>query len=259
MKSDNIIFTAEKAARKAGEIILTAFRNVQIHQKASNNLVTEADLSAEKAIRKIILEAFPEHKILGEEEGGILDLHAENLWIVDPLDGTNNYAHGLTQFGVSIAYAEKGTVKTGCIFDPVHGELFTAKLGQGAYVNGNKIEASDRGIEEAIISTGFYYERGNMVKRTLNAIDYLFENNIRGIRRYGAACLDICSVAAGRLDAYFELKLGPWDFAAGLLIASEAGAICTDDSGNPMSLESATYIFANKKVLPYIVEAVSVK
>ncbi len=259
MKSDNIIFTAEKAARKAGEIILTAFRNVQIHQKASNNLVTEADLSAEKAIREIILEAFPEHKILGEEEGGVLDLHAENLWIVDPLDGTNNYAHGLTQFGVSIAYAEKGTVKIGCIFDPVHEELFTAELGKGAYVNGNKIEASDRGIEEAIISTGFYYERGNMVKRTLNAIDYLFENNIRGIRRYGAACLDICSVAAGRLDAYFELKLGPWDFAAGLLIASEAGALCSDDRGNPMSLESETYIFANKKVLPYIVEAVAVK
>ncbi|MBI9109247.1 MAG: inositol monophosphatase [Spirochaetales bacterium] len=241
----NILKTAEEAAIRAGEIILQYFNNAKINEKGAGNLVTEADLKSEEAIRKIILKSFPSHSILGEEEGGEENMNAVNLWVIDPLDGTNNYAHGLPMFSVSIAYAEKGEVMAGLVFNPLLKETFTAVKGGGAFLNGKPIKVSNRSLSEALIGTGFYYDRGPIMRSTLGSIQRLFENGIHGIRRSGSAALDLSYVAAGRLDAYFEYKLGVWDFAAGMLILNEAGGDCRDASGKPLSLFSTTFAVCN--------------
>jgi len=245
MNTTTILKTAEEAAIRAGEIILQYYNITRVDEKGAGNLVTEADLKSEKAIREIILRDFPEHSILGEEEGGEEDVNADKLWIIDPLDGTNNYAHGLPVFSVSIAYAEKGEVLAGLVFNPILGETFTAEKGKGAYLNSKPIRTSRRILSEALIGTGFYYDRGEMMHSTLDSIGRLFENGIHGIRRSGSAALDFCYVASGRLDAYFEYHLGAWDFAAGMLIVNEAGGECRDASGNPLSLSSETFAICN--------------
>jgi len=245
MNTTTILKTAEEAAIRAGEIILQYYNITRVDEKGAGNLVTEADLKSEKAIREIILRDFPEHSILGEEEGGEEDINADNLWIIDPLDGTNNYAHGLPVFSVSIAYAEKGEVLTGLVFDPLRKETFTAEKGKGAHLNSRPIKTSQRKLSEALIGTGFYYDRGAMMRSTLDSIGRLFENGIHGIRRSGSAALDFCYVASGRLDAYFEYHLGTWDFAAGMLILNEAGGECRDASGNPLSLSAETFAVCN--------------
>lgn len=256
IETELILKTAEAAASRAGEIILQYFNNAKIDEKGTGNLVTEADLKSEKAIREIILRDFPDHSILGEEEGGEDDVNADNLWIIDPLDGTNNYAHGLPMFCVSIAYAEKGDVKTGLVFDPLLNETFTAQKGKGAFMNSKPIKVSERKLEEALIGTGFYYDRGAMMRSTLGAIGRLFENGIHGIRRSGSAALDFSYVAAGRLDAFFEYHLGTWDFAAGMLFINEAGGECRDAAGNPLTLESKTFAVCNGRFSDELVKLV---
>lgn len=241
---NNILITAKKAAEKAGEIILQYYKNADVSEKGAGNLVTEADLKSEKAVRKIILEDFPEHSILGEEEGGE-SIDSEHLWIIDPLDGTNNYAHGLPTFSISIAYAENGEVLSGIVFDPILRETFTAIKGGGAFLNSEPIQTSTRKLTEALIGTGFYYDRGSMMHSTLDSIGRLFENGIHGIRRSGSAALDFSYVAAGRLDAYFEYHLGTWDFAAGMLILNEAGGDCRDAEGKKLTLGSKTFAVCN--------------
>jgi len=170
----------------------------------------------------------------------------KGLWIIDPLDGTNNFSRGIPQFCTSIAYAEHGEVLAGCIYDPERDELFSASKGNDAYLNGQKITVSKRNkINETIIATGFYYDRGQIMEQTLKTIHNLFKNNICGIRRLGSAALDLCWVACGRYDAYFEYKLHPWDFAAGMLIVREALGKCYDKSGDTMTLNGEGFIATN--------------
>jgi len=250
MKSifDKQLRLAQSAARQAGKIILEWQGNIAFLEKADNNLVTEADFAAQEAIIKIIQDHFPEHSIMAEEQDLSVNSRAANLWIIDPLDGTNNFVHTIPHFSISIAYARSGRVVAGAVFDPVRNEMFTASQGKGAFLNGTPIGISEAGsLQEAIIATGFYYDRGTMMRKTLNSIEKLFEANIHGIRRFGSAALDLCWVACGRFDAYFEYKLSTWDFAAGMLILEEAGGHCTDQKGSPLNLNSTGIAVSNGK------------
>jgi myo-inositol-1(or 4)-monophosphatase len=244
-----ILGCAIDAARAAGTILLSNFKTVHAVEKTKNNLVTEADLECEEAIAAVIGKKFPEHAILAEERRTNADILSEHLWIIDPLDGTNNYAHAIPHFCVSLAYAERGEVMAGVVFDPMRNELFTAKKGGGAFLNGQGITVARTGrLAESIITTGFYYDRGNLMKKTLAAIHDLFRVDIRGIRRMGSAALDLCWVACGRFDGYFEYRLSPWDFAAGMLLVSEVGGKCSDREGKDLTLTSKSAIVSNGKI-----------
>lgn len=237
--------TSREAAKAAGAIALQYLNQSSPQEKgSSNNMVTRADIEAQQAIADCIRGAFPEHSFLGEE-GDQADkdaatkaaLKAEHLWVVDPIDGTNNYAQGIPFFCVSIAYLSHGVSLFGLIYDPSRDELFCAHKGGGAYLNDKPIQVSQAdGIDGAILATGFAYERGEYVRRTLRTIQSLFDHKLRGIRRFGACAVDLCWTAAGRLDGFFELKLEPWDYAAGMLIVAEAGGRVSDAEGNPLAI-----------------------
>jgi myo-inositol-1(or 4)-monophosphatase len=244
-----ILRCAVDAAHAAGRIAVRRFRNAAAFEKSRNNLVTQADLECEAEIVSLIGKEFPLHAVLAEERHEGTDVGAENLWIVDPVDGTNNYAHGIPHFCVSIAYARRGEVLAGVVFDPMRNELFAAEKAGGAFLNGQRIEVAQTGrLAESIITTGFYYDRGMLMERTLDTIRSLFRAEIRGIRRLGSAALDLCWVACGRFDGYFEYRLSPWDFAAGMLIVREAGGKCSDSKGNELALTSRSVTVSNGKI-----------
>jgi myo-inositol-1(or 4)-monophosphatase len=246
---EQILQCAVEAARAAGTIIANQFNSVAAVEKSSNNLVTETDIASENEIAAIVGKTFPSHSMLAEERRGNTGVLADHLWIVDPLDGTNNYAHGIPHFCVSIAYAERGEVLAGAVFDPMRGDMFTAEKGGGAFLNGARISVSSTSlVSESIITTGFYYDRGELMEKTLGAIHSLFKANIRGIRRLGSAALDLCWVACGRFDGYFEYRLSPWDFAAGMLLVREAGGRCSDRAGNKLMLTSDGVAVSNGRI-----------
>jgi myo-inositol-1(or 4)-monophosphatase len=237
------------AAREAGRIVLQMAGTTGAVEKSRNNLVTGADLASEDAIIPAIKKHFPGHSFLAEERHETTPVKAGNLWVIDPLDGTNNYAHGIPHFCVSIAYAEKGEVLAGVVFDPMRDECFTAAKGEGAFLNGKKISVSECAmLDQSIISTGFAYDRGYTMEKTLDAIHGLFKSNIRGIRRLGSAALDLSWVACGRFDGYFEYQLCAWDFAAGMLIVREAGGACDDRAGNPLALTVKSVVVSNGRI-----------
>ncbi|MFW5695601.1 MAG: inositol monophosphatase family protein, partial [Alkalispirochaeta sp.] len=205
------------------------------------NPVTHADHEAETAITSFLAEAYPDHSFLGEENVAGQQRSAEHLWVIDPIDGTANFIHGIPHYGVAVGYAYRGTVMAAACLDPERDELFTAIRGQGAALNGTPIHAArTAALHDAIVCTGFYYDRGAMMERTLDAIRTLFQAKIHGLRRSGSAVLDICWTAAGRYDAYFEYELGAWDYAAAGLIAEEAGVRITAADGSPLTLESGS-------------------
>ncbi len=240
---------AELAARAAGKKILEMQGGTSVTEKANSNLVTEADLAAQELIISSIKEQYPDYSIIAEENDLQANINAPHLWIIDPLDGTNNFAHHIPQFCVSIAYAGYGKVEAGVVFDPSRNELFSAVRGRGAFLNNKSIQVSKAAsLQQAMVATGFYYDRGAMMRKTLDSIEKLFAKDIHGIRRYGAAALDLCWVACGRFDAYFEYHLSTWDFAAGILIVAEAGGFCTDPAGEPFTLESKGVIASNGKL-----------
>ena len=244
--TEEILKMAESAARQAGDIIINKKGSSSFSEKSDNNLVTEADYAAQETIIKAISNQYPDHSFIAEENDLTANINEPDLWIIDPLDGTNNYAHQIPHFSVSIAYARFGQVKAGVVFDPERGELFSAAEGMGTALNGEKIAVSRApSLQEAIVATGFYYDRGTMMRKTLSSIEKLFSQNIHGIRRFGSAALDLCWVACGRFDAYFEYKLAVWDFAAGMLIVKEAGGCCTDQQGNPLTLNSSGIVVSN--------------
>lgn len=255
---DDILETAKEAARLAGDCLMKMRGKAAIsHKGMTQNLVTEADLAAEKLITDLIHSRFPDHKLLLEEGQSTGGAEAEHLWIVDPLDATNNFAHNIPHFSVSIAYARAGEVQVGVITDPTRDELFHAVKGRGAFLSDQPVHvtAADR-LEECIVGTGFYYDRGAMMKRTLDSIHTLFSRNVRGIRRMGSAAIDIAWVACGRFDGFFEYRLEPWDYSAGMLLVSEAGGRCTDRSGAPLRIDSKSVIVSNGKVHDLIEDAV---
>ena len=239
---------AKQAAREAGAIALKFYRQMTVSHKSNltYNLVTTTDLKAEKAILRRIRSSFPDAQFLSEEFHPERAVESSDLWVVDPLDGTNNYVHRFPHFCVSIAYAQKGKVLLGVVYDPVRDEMFCAVHGKGATLNGKRIRTSaTRHLQDSLVITGFHYNRGAVMDRTLKGIRDLLRAGIQGIRRTGSAALDLCWIACGRADAYFEYELSPWDYAAGMLIVQEAGGVCTDRRGEPLGLGSTGVIATN--------------
>lgn len=242
-----IVTIAKEAARKAGKLVASMLGNTAIEQKDSSyNLITEADRKSEHLIVDFLMREMPESSVLGEEEHREGKLAAERLWIIDPLDGTTNFAHTIPHFGISVAYAEKGALRAGVVYDPMRNELFSAGAGQGAYCNKKRICVSKSGsLAQSLIATGFYYNRGETMEKTLRALYWLYQEDIRCIRRMGAASLDLTWLACGRFDGYFEYTLAPWDFAAGLIILQEAGGRASGIDGQPAGLFSKGLICSN--------------
>ena len=241
--------TLARAAQCGAEVLTHYFeQGVEMRSKgdeSSYNLVSDADLQSEQRIAEVIAEAFPAHTILGEEEhSGQVD--AEHLWIVDPLDGTNNFAHRIPDFAVSIGYYRDGVAQCGVVMNPARGDWYWAQKGAGSFHNGRRLEVdSATELTSAMIGCGFYYDRGAMMEATLAAIHDFFKQDIHGIRRFGTAALDFCQVASGSFAAYFEYQLHPWDFAAGRLILEEAGGQVTDGRGGPLPLTQTSVLASN--------------
>lgn len=217
----------ERLARAAGNLLRLGYeREHQVDYKGEIDLVTEVDRQSEAFLLGEIKRLFPGHQIVSEEIGVVPGAEGDR-WYVDPLDGTVNYAHGVPIFCVSLAYARRGTVVLGAVYDPLRDELFTAERGRGAWRNGRPIHASAAAdLQKSLLVTGFPYDAWSSPR---NNLEYFgrFARLTRGVRRLGSAALDLCYVAAGRFDGYWELSLNPWDVAAGGLIASEAGARVT--------------------------------
>ena len=214
------------AARSAGNLILRSTEKLdqlRIQRKGPRDFVSEVDRAAEDEIIRIIHKAYPDHAILGEESGAQGDNEVE--WIIDPLDGTTNYLHGLPHYCVSIGVRERGKLTHGVVYDPYRQDLFTASRGEGALLNSRRIRVAQRArkISEALIGTGEPFTPGPRLDRYLPQLQALV-GHCGGIRRAGAAALDLAYVASGRLDAFWELNLKPWDIAAGIVLCREAGA-----------------------------------
>lgn len=245
-KMQKVLACARDAALAAGNSALRNFGGVEAREKSKNNLVTAADIECENLIASMIGRLFPSHAILAEEQSPGTAAGADNLWIVDPLDGTNNFAHGIPHFCVSIGYAERGEPLAAVVFDPIRNELFSATKDGGAFLNGKRISVSaTTGVSQSIIATGSGYNRGEILDKTLDTLRLLLKADLRGVRRLGSAALDLCWVACGRFDAYFEYLLSPWDFAAGMLVVKESGGICADRAGAKLSLTSGGLIVSN--------------
>jgi len=257
---------ARQAAREAGAIIAQKFRGeLQISGKESFNLVTEVDLASERAIAETIRRAFPTHAILGEELSQA-DLDAPDLWVIDPLDGTNNYAHGLEQFAVSIGYYRQGRPHCGVVHQPTRDEWYWAEAGGGSFaetrgrdgsraVRSLRVSNAER-LDQALVGCGFFYDRGAMMEATLATIGDLFRAKIHGIRRFGAASLDLCYVASGALDGFFEFELAPWDFGAARLILTEAGGRIGDCFGGELGIGRSTVLASNGPLHAPLLEVV---
>lgn len=252
--SRKVLDVAVDAARQGGDVLMRCLRDgVIMRDKAdaggkSYDLVSDADLESERVIGEVIAKAFPHHALLGEEELSA-DVESPHLWIIDPLDGTNNFAHQVPHFAVSIAYHEQGISQAAVVLNPAREDLFTAVRGGGAFLNGQPINVDDAdSLEKTLIGCGFYYDRGEMMRRTLEAVGEFFEQDIHGIRRMGTASLDLCQVACGQYGGFFEYKLSPWDFAAGALIVEEAGGRLTTATGEAVSLCPTSIVASNTRL-----------
>jgi myo-inositol-1(or 4)-monophosphatase len=248
---------AVKAARTAGAIINRASMDldrISVTAKSHNDFVTEVDRAAEQAIIQTLLEAFPGHGILGEESGRTFGARdSEYLWIIDPLDGTTNFIHGLPVYAVSIALAFRGKIEQAVVYDPTRNDLFYATKGRGAFLNDKRLRVSKRiRLQDSLIGTGFPFRKGDNFKRYLKIFEEVMQN-CAGLRRPGAASLDLCYVAAGWYDGFFETGLSPWDCAAGSLIITEAGGLVGNFTGEPDFLYQREIIAANPKIYAQLV------
>ncbi len=249
---------AVKAARRAGGIIIRATHDIdriKVSAKRDKDFVTEIDCAAEEAIIRVLRESYPDHAILAEESGASGE--SDYLWIIDPLDGTTNFIHGFPQFCVSIALAVKGVMTHAVVYDPTRNELFTASKGAGAYLNDRRIRVSKRvRLDESLIGTGFPYRVFEHVDAYLGMFRDIMQKTA-GIRRPGAAALDLAYVAAGRLDAFWEIGLSPWDMAAGSLLITEAGGLVGDLSGESDYMQTGNIIGGNPKVFVQLLQLVA--
>ncbi|MBN2371052.1 MAG: inositol monophosphatase [Vicinamibacteria bacterium] len=235
------------AAEAAGVVLRRMFRsNLRVSIKGPVNFVTEADIEAERVVLDMLQEAFPGHGFLSEErgrEGG----ESPYLWIIDPLDGTTNYAHGYPGFCISIALEHAGDLAVGVIHDPVARETFWATRGGGAFLNGEAIQVSSRDrLDECLLATGFSYDRDAM-RRNLDHFGR-FMHKAAGVRRDGSAARDLSYLACGRFDGVWEVLLNPWDLAAGFLIIAEAGGRITDFRGRPCTIRDHEIILSNGRI-----------
>lgn len=227
-----VLDLAVAIAREAGEIVAARFgHTAQEQYKGAVDPVTEADLASERHILARLRAALPEHLILAEESGGTDAFTDAPLWVVDPLDGTVNFAHHFPHVCVSLALIVEGEVQVGVTHDPLRNETFAARRGAGAVCNGVPIHVAQRQrLADALLVTGFPYDRRTAFDNNAQRVDPFLRRS-QGLRRTGSACLDLAYIAAGRLDGYWEMRLKPWDVAAGILLVREAGGVCTDFSG----------------------------
>ena len=248
---------AVKAARRAGTIINRATQDLDlltVQRKGNHDYVSEVDKMAEQAIVEILLEAYPDHAILAEEGGA--QGKSEYVWIIDPLDGTTNFLHGLPQFAVSIALQHKGLLTQAVVFDPTRNELYSATRGGGTYLNDRRLRVSKQTrLEDALIGTGFPYHDYSFLDSYLKIFKDLVPK-VAGVRRPGAASLDLAYVAAGRYDGFWEAGLKPWDMAAGILLIQEAGGLVTDFAGGENVLRSGNIVGGNPKIFAQLLNII---
>ncbi len=249
---------AIRAARSAGNQILRAVDSVgqlQIDQKGKNDYASEVDRQAESEIIRIISKAYPNHGFLAEESGR-QNSDSDYIWVIDPLDGTTNFLHGFPQFAVSIALKNKGVLEVGVVYDPQRDELFTAERGGGAMLNNRRIRVTRQtSLTGSLLGTGFPFKKQQHLEPYLGMFRALFIDSA-GIRRAGAAALDLAYVASGRLDGFWEIGLHEWDMAAGVLLIKEAGGVVTDFSFKDKFLESGNLIAGNPKMHQLIYQAI---
>jgi len=246
-------------ARKSGALLKEKFSQThKIQYKGEINLVTEADKMSEDLIIAAISQKFPDHGILSEESPVITGV-GKLRWIIDPLDGTTNYAHGYPVFCVSIALENEGTIVLGVIYDPMREEMFVAVRGGGLYLNEKKLRVSDvSDLSRSLLVTGFPYDIRESKDNNLNFFNAM-AINVQAIRRAGAAALDLAYLAAGRFDGFWELKLKPWDTAAGCLMVEEAGGVISDIAGSKWHLQSPNLLASNGLIHQQMISVLSSK
>jgi myo-inositol-1(or 4)-monophosphatase len=262
-KVDAVLQLAIEAARSAGQLIQEAasdLNRLQIEEKSLNDFVSQVDRNSEAIIANLVRERFPEHTFIGEEYGRVGDHDAEYTWIVDPLDGTTNFIRGIPHYAVSIAVLLNGAVTHGVIFDPAKQELYTASLGNGTFLNSKPIQISDAAsISGSLLATGVPFS-GQLLadlESFTNTLQALLAYQTSGIRRLGAAALDLAYVAAGRYDGFWEAGLKPWDIAAGALIVQEAGGQVCDFVGGTDFLSSGNIVAACPTLIDDMIKVTS--
>lgn len=257
-----LLNTAILAARQAGDIINRAsldIDGVNVNTKQAFDFVTEIDIEAEEAIIDILLNAYPDHGILAEESGQSRgNPNSENVWIIDPLDGTTNFIHGFPVYCTSIALSQKGVLQQAVIYDPTRNDLFTASKGRGAYLNNRRLRVSQRKtLSHSLLSTGFPFRGGDDYKKYLTIFEKMMKLSA-GLRRPGSAALDLAYLAAGYTDGFFEMGLNPWDIAAGALLITEAGGLIGNFTGNADHfLEQKELLAGNPKIYGQLVPLLS--
>jgi myo-inositol-1(or 4)-monophosphatase len=243
--------TAIEAVRRAGRMQLEAFgRGFDVRKKGVIDLVTEVDLAIERAFRELVAQRYPDHDVLGEEFGapGTERPAARHCWILDPIDGTTNFAHGLPIFCASLALEVDGEVTLAAVYDPTRDELFTAERGRGAWLNGERLAVSGTNrLVDSLLVTGFPYTVHEESEEMLGLFG-AFISESRAVRRLGSAALDVCYVAAGRMEGFWERGLGPWDIAAAALLVEEAGGRVSDLDGRPFVLRTGRLLASNGRV-----------
>jgi len=243
---------AEKAAFKAGGVLLRLQKQVHslhVVKKKENDFVSIADKAAEEAIIEVISTAHPDHAILGEESGLIGNKDADHIWIVDPLDGTSNFLHGIPHYCVSIALEIKGVIQHALIHDPVRDETFYSSKGHGSYLNDARLRIDQKNnLKESLIATGFPFRKREVFNRYMLQFKSIFKS-VGDVRRAGSAALDLAYVAAGRVDGFWEMGLEKWDLAAGALIVEEAGGSCVDFNLKKDYLRTGNVIAGNLNMI----------
>ncbi len=248
---------AKRAALSAGKTLLRYFERfdrLTVNTKSYNDFVSEADVQAEQEIITILRRIYPNHSILAEESGYSAGADADYQWIIDPLDGTTNYLHGLPHFAVSIAFQEKGRLETSVVYDPIRQELFTASRGRGAQLNDRRIRVRTvASLDAALLGTGFPIRYPQHIPAYLNMFGGIF-TRCSELRRAGSAALDLAYVASGRLDGFWELGLNAWDIAAGVLLIQEAGGLVGDFGGGYEFLQTGNIVAGNAKIFKALLQ-----
>jgi myo-inositol-1(or 4)-monophosphatase len=245
-----LLNVAIMAARRGGDTLVRSLNKldkIKVEQKGRNDFVSEADRTAERAVIETILKHYPDHAILAEESGQ--QGESEYVWVIDPLDGTTNFLHGFPVFCVSIAVLHNGRPEHAAVYDPLRQELFTASRGDGAQLDGRRIRVSKQSsLERALIGTGFPYRDSNLAMEPYLRMFQKALENTAGVRRPGSAALDLCYVAAGRFDGFWETGLKSWDIAAGALLIREAGGIISGLDGSENYLDTGHVLAGSPKV-----------
>ncbi|NQV42831.1 MAG: inositol monophosphatase [Candidatus Marinimicrobia bacterium] len=255
---DQLIRDAGSIARSAGELILTlSSRERQISYKSARDMVTEVDQASENYIVSEIHRLYPEHMILAEEGGGSSSIDSPYKWIIDPLDGTTNFVHGFPVFAVSIGIEFENKLYAAAVYDPNQDELFTAGKQRGAFLNGEPISVSStQELGKSLLATGFSYFNDDYFKLNMELWASIY-GKTQGLRRAGAAAIDLAWLACGRLDGLWEFSLKPWDIAAGALLVTEAGGLVSGPQGETLDLTTGHIIAANPSIHPHMIKEIS--